>query len=120
MEADLQEQGLWLGDLWTGLLSVRRVAVIASQLPLGARVYGAGDSDAMWSTADYWAAGVVDAIQENTWVTANYGVKSSDQSPRPKPVKRPEDLRKEKADQARMEANARMMREAYAQYTSEE
>jgi hypothetical protein len=113
LEADLQEQGLWLGDLWTGLLSVRRAAVVASQLPGGSRVYGVDESDAMWSASDYWSAAAIDAIRENTWVSANYGVKESERSSRPQPVTRPADVRKSKADQARMEIDARKMQTAW-------
>lgn len=86
---------------------------MASQLPAGSRVYGVDESDAMWSASDYWSAAAIDAIRENTWVSANYGVKESERSSRPQPVTRPADVRKSKADQARMEIDARKMQTAW-------
>ena len=62
LEADLWDLGVWLGDLWTGRLSVRRAAVLASQLMPGARVYQVGTDDLSWTSTEYQLANILDAI----------------------------------------------------------
>lgn len=114
LEADLQDLGIWLGDLWTGRLSVRRAAVLASQLPAGARVWQADMSDLAWSDTDYWSAALLDSLRENTWVTGNHGVPERQQGARPKPMDRPADVRAQREQQAKVEAMAMKFRSAWA------
>lgn len=118
LEADLQDLGLWLGDLWTGKLTVRRVAVIASQLKPGARVWAVGSTDAMWSNTDYWLSVLVDDVRDNTWVTQNRGVKKP--SKRPDPVKRPKDLREQAEREAKLVINARTFQQAWRRRQQQE
>lgn len=109
LEADLQEQGLWLGDMWSGEVSVRRLSVVASQLRPGSRVWQALKTDAMWTPEQYMAATLIDAVNLNSWISANYGVEEGKQSPRPELYPRPGDLREEDDSEARMSKNARLM-----------
>lgn len=121
LEADLQETyGLQLGDLWVGLISVRRVAVLASQLPPGARVWQSENTDAMWTPQDYWLADIIDAIHSNSWIVANRGVPSGQTSPKPKQVDRPKDLRDQIKKDAMMELNARRFQQAWNQRKNKE
>lgn len=49
----------------------------------------------MWTQENYLLADLVDALQINTWVTANKGAKESEQSSKPTPIQRPSDIRGE-------------------------
>lgn len=112
LEADFQDLGLWLGDIWTGKLSVRRAAVLASQLKPGARAWQADMFDLAWSNEDYWFAAVIEEIRNNSWLVANRGAKEKDRGPKPTKIDRPSDARKKAAKQAKMELNARAFQRA--------
>lgn len=69
--------------------------------------------DTAWTASDYLQAAILDALQENTWVTMNRGVERSKQSPRPTPIDRPEDVRKERERLERQAEKARAFRAAH-------
>lgn len=104
-----------LRDLWTGLLSVRRAAVLASQLKPGARVWNKLGTDAMWDQGDYLVASLIDATMQQTWVIANNGLKEQDRSRQPDPVPRPADARQARERSATMERKARLWKRMMAE-----
>lgn len=116
LEADLQDMGIWLGDLWTGRLTVRRAAVLASQLPAGSRVHQASESDAMWTSDDYWSAELADRLSIVAWQVANYGAEKGKTSPVPDRIERPANIREKAQRETKLKAGAKRFQEFTRNY----
>lgn len=96
MEADLQRYyGVALGDLFTGAMSWRRLRVLVDNLPresaTAARLHGEAVA---WGAQEHLTATVIDTLNVSNWQRAQAGSKT--RIPRPKPVPRPGEKRKER------------------------
>ena len=120
LEADLHDIGINLVDLYREdrpEVTFRRVKTLVSQLRPGSRVSQAAMEDDAWTSADYFLATILDALQENTWATVNRGVEKSKQSPHPDPIDRPSDARAERDRQRSMVEKARAFKRARSRAT---
>ena len=107
-------------DLWRDDrpdVTFRRVKVLVSQLRPGSRIAQANMTDDAWTSADYFSAAILDAIQANTWTTANRGVEKSKRSAHPDTIDRPKDLRQERERRSRQVEKARAFRAARSRNT---
>ena len=103
VEADFQRYyHLDLLDLWRGLITPRKAAVLAMQLPAGAQTWVACGYDNAWTLTDHLTATLVDVLQIANWQRAG-----DSKTKRPTPVKRPHDIRGDNAKAERMDARAR-------------
>lgn len=87
-------------------VSVRRLAVLATQLPPGARVWQAEGGEPSWANEDYWFAGLVDEVRRLTWEVATWGAERGRKGQPPKPLQRPKDKRAEKVKAVEASKNA--------------
>jgi hypothetical protein len=69
--------------------TVRRAAVLTSQLPAESRIARALNEHLEWSTTDHLLATVIDAIQINTWVLASAHSDPKKSPKKPEPLERP-------------------------------
>ena len=99
--------------MYSGRETVRRVAVVASQLPPGSRVHVAETSDEAWTHAEYQAADLTDLAHMLLWATVNRGVEKSKQTKQPEPVPRPADARQKRRDEVRRADTAEKFKEFY-------
>ena len=103
VEADFQRYyHLDLLDLWRGLITPRKAAVLVTQLPAGAQTWVACGYDNAWTLTDHLTATLVDVLQIANWQRAG-----DSKAKRPTPVKRPHDIRGDNAKAERMDARAR-------------
>ena len=65
--------------------TLRRIWVLLQRFPLGA--WHAKDSESSWTAEAYLLAGVVDAVNQLTWITAS--VHSKRKPKRPEAIQRP-------------------------------
>jgi len=65
--------------------TLRRLRVLVQHLPPG--YWMDPDSEGVWSSEAHLLAGVIDAVNQTTWVLA--ATNSKNRPPRPKPVERP-------------------------------
>lgn len=94
LEYDLIVLGLRLRDLGTPSLNWRDLWVICRNSGRTTRLYAAlnPEDDPTWSTAEYLLAQVVDNTAWRTYQAAE------GKGPKPKPVPRPGDVRRDQAD----------------------
>lgn len=110
MEADLWDARIDLVDMYTRRVSVRKVAVIASQLPPGSRVWQALGTNAAWRPVEYMLADLIDTTMHGVWVNANKDVEKGKRSKPPKPMPRPADRRAEQHRAAKLAARGARFR----------
>lgn len=76
LEADLAaEYGVDLVDLWRGGLTLRRVAVLATQLPAGSRVWQATGGPRAWSDEYHGLLAVMNRVERLEWRKTEDGSK---------------------------------------------
>lgn len=59
---------MWLGDLWTGRLTVRQASVLASMIPAGHPVW-AGTDDA-WTAGEHLTASIIDELRISNYMAS--------------------------------------------------
>lgn len=87
-------------DLATDTHSPRYLLTLIEQLPPESRTMAAlqgGHQFRGWGVSEYIQASLVDAVQENSWITAAASSKS--RPPRPKPFYRPASGSRKKSNQ---------------------
>jgi len=80
-----------LPERFTGRLTVRRAAVLASQLPPGARVWREMGVDGGWTSTEHLLAVAIDTL---AW--ANWQRGGDEHARKPKSIPRPGDARRER------------------------
>lgn len=85
-------------------MTPRRAAVLAMQLPAGARVWAAVGSDAAWTAETHMLANVGDVLVGANWQ------RGGGEGPKPTPVPRPGDERRASGRTAAMRAQAAAFR----------
>jgi len=83
------------------LLSPRKAAVLAMQLPPGAQVWVSAGMDSAWTPGDHLAAHTVDVLQAANWQ------RSGGKGDKPKPIQRPGDSSRVEMKKVRQQARAR-------------
>lgn len=82
-------------------MTPRKAAVLAMQLPAGARVWIAAGFDMAWTPGEHMAAAIFDATRQANWQRGN------GKGERPTPIPRPGDETRAEADRARQVERAR-------------
>jgi hypothetical protein len=89
VEADFQRYyGLDVLDLYRGRLSPHKAARLFGQLPPDGAV-GRANAGEGYTITDHLILEVIDLLVGANWQRANQGRKKSDQTPPPKPARRP-------------------------------
>lgn len=83
IEADFQDIGIELADLFRGRLTWRRFGVLLRQLPRTSRFARALDPAAAWSIGEHLQALTLDALNGANWQRSRSRRKA------PEPIKRP-------------------------------
>lgn len=103
--------GVDLADLWTGGMSMRRAANLATWLPLGSAVYQSEKSDLAWSTGEHLQRASLYLLEVISFQLG--GAEGAEPTPVPSPADAPKQLAKiekdrdkAKAWKARQEARA--------------
>lgn len=99
-------------DLWRGRLSVRKTLVLIEQLPAGANLWQAQQSNAGWSTEAHLLAAVIDQLRVLAWQNTEDGQKNRS---RPEPVERPETEAEQQAESERVLAQAKAWKDRQLQ-----
>lgn len=106
LEADFAHyyNGLQLGGIWTGEISLRRAGTLAAELPAGAAVYRAEEVDDAWTQLDHLQAATFDALNVANWQRAG------GKGPAPEPLPRPSDAQRLRQKAARIGGQAQLAR----------
>jgi len=92
-------------DLYRGEMSPRKAAVLAVNLPAGARIWAALGSDLAWSTEAHMLANSLDLLAGANWQ------RGGGEGAKPPPVPRPGDEQRTKGRNAAMAAQAAAFRD---------
>ena len=87
-------------------MTIRKTAVLAAQLPQGARIYLEVGDDRAWTEGDHLVAELVDVERIALWQRA--GDKNAT---KPKPLPRPSDMAKLRENNEKVSRQAEMFRE---------
>ena len=104
--------------MYAGRVTVRRVAVVASQLPPGSRVHQAETADEAWTPDQYHAANITDLLNLILWATVNQGVEKGKQSKQPEPADRPADHRRKRAQAVDNAGKANRFKQFFDRWTN--
>lgn len=101
LEADFERvYRIDICDLYRGLLSPRKAAVLLMGLPPGSLVWQEMGEDAAWTAGEHMQAAMVDVVNMLRWERAGAKGKAPDPLPRPSDIKADMDKRQAMLDKA--------------------